>query len=197
MAKDRRQRRLERARTIGVENAVSEPEIVGNSAFAFGLSERVAGAVQLEPPGLAQIAVGPAFRHQRLVLGERLREQGPHQLRRLDQALRRRPGAISEQPGRDARQECEVVIRLRREARGDAQERRRIARKGTRKQRIPFDDAGVAVGGPFAWAALVDQRHREPALDKLQGDGRADDAGAEHDNVGARHDLLRLLGIAV
>ncbi len=62
-----------------------------------------------------------------------------------------------------------------------------------REDRFAFDQPGIPVGRFLARPAPVDERHRKPALGEMQGDGRADDAGPEHDDVGARHCLLRLL----
>ena len=62
-----------------------------------------------------------------------------------------------------------------------------IRRKGLRKDGVAFDDAGIAVGGPLARLGAIDQRNRKPALDEMQRDRGADDAGPQHDDIGARH----------
>ena len=80
-----------------------------------------------------------------------------------------------------------MVVRLRRLLERDPQSAREASPESRRKQRVGLDDAGIAVGGALARLAAVDQRDREAALGEVQRDRGADDAGAEHDRVGASH----------
>ena len=125
------------------------------------------------------------------MFGDRAREQRPHRVRGLDQPLRPRRGAEGQQPRRDRRQERQMIIRFRRLLERDAQQRRPARREGCRKDGIAFDDAGIAVGGALARAAAVDQRDRQAALGEVHRDAGADNAGSEHDGIGARHTGLR------
>src|SRR5580704_1943905 len=70
----------------------------------------------------------------------------------------------------------------------NAQQRSPVRRERRRKDGIAFDDAGIAVGGALTRPAAVDERNRDPPFDEMDRDGRADDAGSEHDDVGARHE---------
>src|SRR5271168_3144604 len=62
-----------------------------------------------------------------------------------------------------------------------------MRRKCRRKNRVAFDDAGIAVGRALACPAAVNQRDRKPALDQMQRDRGTDDAGAKDDDIGSRH----------
>jgi hypothetical protein len=112
-------------------------------------------AVELQPAGAAQVALGFRFRHQVGVLVDRPREQGPHRLHRLDQALRRRVAAERQQPGGDLAEERQMVVGLRRPLEGDAEERTEARREPRRKQRVAFDDTGIAVRGALAGLAAI------------------------------------------
>jgi hypothetical protein len=61
-----------------------------------------------------------------------------------------------------------MVVGLRRPLEGDAEKRTEARREPRRKQRVAFDDAGVAVGGALAGLAAVDQGHGEAALGEMQ-----------------------------
>ena len=51
-----------------------------------------------------------------------------------------------------------------------------------------FDDPGIAVGGALARIAAVDKDDSQAALDEMQRHRDADNAGAEHDRIGACHE---------
>ena len=61
---------------------------------------------------------------------------------------------------------------------------------GYGKIRIALDDPGIAVGGLLARPTPVDERDRQPAFGEVKGGGDADDAGAQNDRIGTRHDFL-------
>ena len=90
------------------------PKRAARSSSGANAGERTVGAVKLEPTATAQIALRAGFGGQLLVLADRARKQWPHQLCRLDQALRRRRGAKSRQPRRDPRQMRQVIVGYRR-----------------------------------------------------------------------------------
>ncbi len=71
VAEHRRKRGLERARPVEVENVMDDAVLLGDLALERGRGESGFGAVELEPAGVAQILLGAALGHQRLVLGER------------------------------------------------------------------------------------------------------------------------------
>ncbi len=190
VAKDRRQGGLELARALGLECAIGNAEFLRQRELALERREGAVAAVELQPALLAQIARGAGIGEQHLVLGERAREQRAHDACGLDQPRPARGGAELDEPGRDLRQEGEVVIGLGRALERDAQQGRPIGRKGGRKDRIAFDHAGIAVGGLLARPAAVDERRRQTALGELEPDRGADDAGPEHDGVDARHGLF-------
>src|SRR5262249_51100342 len=121
------------------------------------------------------------------VLSERARKQRAHQPRGLDQALRTRGGAKLEKPGRDLRQEGQVIIGLRRALERDPQQRDRIRGEGGRKDGVAFDHAGIAVRGLLAGCAAIEERNRKPVLGEMQPNRGADNAGTEHDGIDARH----------
>ena len=127
------------------------------------------------------------FGAQRFVLAHRPRKQRPHQPRGLDQSRRLRGGAERQKPRRDLRQKRQMVIGNRRTLERDAQQLVPMRRKRRRKNRVAFDDAGIAVGRALARPAAIDQRDRKTALDEMQRDRGADDAGAQDDDIGSRH----------
>ena len=129
------------------------------------------------------------FAQQRLVLGERARIERPHQARGLDQPLRPRGGAIGEQPRRHARQEQEVIVRLRRALERDPQQRAQAARERRREYGVALDHTRVAEARLFARSAPVHQRDGKPAFPQMQRDRDADDPSTEHQCVLARHVL--------
>src|SRR5262249_14843336 len=55
---------------------------------------------------------------------------------------------------------------------------------------VAFDHAGIAVRGFFARRAAIDERNGEAALGEVERDRGADNAGAEHDGIAARHSLF-------
>jgi len=153
----------------------------------FECIECAIAAIELKPACLAQITFRPGLREQRLVLGERAREQRAHQPRGLDQSLGTRSGAKLQEPGRNLRQEAQVIIGFRRALERDPQQRDRIRGEGGRKDGVAFDHAGIAVRGLFAGCAAIQKRNRKPALGEMQPNGGADNAGTEHDGIDARH----------
>ena len=79
----------------------------------------------------------------------------------------------------------QVIVRFRRALQRHLHELPQAPRKRRREHARADDDAGVAVARQLARAAAVDERDGEPALRELQRRGRADDAGAENEYVGA------------
>ena len=185
------QRRLERKRTVAIKRHVGDAKPRRKLEFRCQRGECAIGAVELEPAAMAQIALRAGFGGKFLVFGDRAREQRPHQPRSLDQPLRLRGGAKRRQPGRDPRQIRQVIVGDRRAFERDARKLDQARRKRRRKNGIALDDAGIAVGGALARPAAVDQRDRQAALDEMDRDRGADDAGAEHDDIGARQESLR------
>ena len=188
VAKHRIERRLERARRLGIEHPDRNAELLGERALARGRREARVAAVELEPAGLAHEVRGAGLRHQLLVLGDRAAKQRTHRAGGLGEPLGLRGGAVRQQPRRDLRQEAEMVVRIGRALERDLGEPREPAGKRRRKHRVALDDAGVAVRGLLARPAAVDQRDREPAPREVQRGRDADDAGAEDDRIGARHE---------
>ncbi len=187
MTKDRRKARLELARPVHVERAVGNVELLRERKFALERLERTLATVKLEPAFLAQITGGAGLGQQRLMLGERMREQRPHQPRGLNQALGARSGTKRDEPRRKLRQKAQVIVGFRRALERHAQERDRVGRKGGRKDGVAFDHPGIAVGGLFADRTAIDERNRKAAFGEVQRDRGANNAGTEHDSVEARH----------
>jgi hypothetical protein len=119
------------------------------------------------------------------VLGYRARKQRADEPRVLNQPLRPRPRAERQQPGRDLRQEREMIIRLACALERDTRQRAGIGRKRRREHGIALDHAGIAIGGLLAHAGAIDQRDAQAPLGKVQRDRGADNAGTEHDGVRA------------
>ena len=88
-----------------------------------------------------------------------------------------------------------MVVGLRRPLEGDAEERTEARRELRRKQRVAFDDAGIAVGGALSGIAAVDEGDGKAALGEMQRHRNADDTGAEHDRIGASHENSRKEGL--
>jgi hypothetical protein len=104
-----------------------------------------------------------------------------------DAALERRVGAVGQQPGRDRRQERQVIVGFGRALSRNPRQRAEAGRERVRKQRIALDHPGIAIGCLLPRRAAVQERDREAALDEVQRDRGADDAGTEHDGVSSRH----------
>ena len=183
----RLKRGFERPRRLALERDIGDAEFGGKIELARNAGKPLVGAIELQPAGAAQIFGRAGLQAQRLMLGNRAREQRPHRLRGFGQSLRLRRGAEGQQPGRDLRQEREMIIGERRAFERNAKKRRPIRRECRRKDGVALDNAGIAIRGPLARAAAVDQRHRAAALDQMQCDRGADDAGSQHDDIGARH----------
>ena len=194
VTKHRRERRLERACRLDVEHAQRHAELGRDGALARGAGKALVAAVELEPAGVAHVALGTRLGHQRFVLADRAGEQRPHRLHGLDEVLRRRIAAEREEPGRDLGEKPDVVVRFRRLLERDAHERGQASRKARRKQRVGLDDAGVAVGRALPRLAAVDQRDGKAALGEMERHRDADDTGAEHDRVGASHMIFPVKG---
>ena len=79
-----------------------------------------------------------------------------------------------------------MIIRNRRTLERDTDDLGKARRERGGKHRVAFDDAGIAVGRALPGPATVDQRNRQSAFGEVDRDGCADDAGTEHDDVGAR-----------
>src|SRR5208282_5320227 len=107
--------------------------------------------------------------------------------RRLDQTRRPRSGAKGCQPGHDPRQVREMIVGPRRTFERDAEKLHPIRRKAGWKYGVALDDARIAVRGALARPRAVDQRDPEAALGEMNGDRGADNAGAEHDDIGMGH----------
>ena len=89
VTKHRGERRLEGARGLGVEHAQRHAELRRDGALARRAGEARVAAIELEPAGVAHVALGARLGHQRFVLADRAGEQRPHRLHGLDEALRR------------------------------------------------------------------------------------------------------------
>src|SRR5450759_2297439 len=74
----------------------------------------------------------------------------------------------------------------------DAQQRAWIGGKRRREDRVALYNAGIAIGGLLAHAGAIDQRDAHAALDEMQRDRGADNAGAEHNRIGACHGFFSL-----
>ena len=59
-----------------------------------------------------------------------------------------------------------------------------VARERVGHHALALDDAGVAVARLFAGPPPVDENDLATAFLQMQGGGGADDAGAEHDDIG-------------
>jgi len=81
-----------------------------------------------------------------------------------------------------------VVVGLGRPLESYAEEPPETGRELRRKQRVAFDDAGIAVGGALSGIAAVEEGDGKAALGKMQRHRNADDTGAEHDRIGASHE---------
>jgi hypothetical protein len=169
----------------------------GQIELGLERGESALAAIEFEPAGLAQVGHGARLFHQQLVLGDGERKQRAIEPRRLGNALGPRGGAEGQEPGRDLRQEAQVVVGLACPFERDLEQPGKARRKGRRQDGRALDHPGVAVGGLLAHAAAVDQRDRHSTLDELQGDRGADDAGAQHHDVGACHSASRFRPSAV
>ena len=84
----------------------------------------------------------------------------------------------------------QVVVGDRRALERDTRKFGKARREGRGKNRIAFDDAGIAVGGPLPRLAAVDQGNRQAAFGEVNGDCGADNSGSKHDDIGVRQDNL-------
>jgi hypothetical protein len=73
------------ARRLDVKHAQRHAELGGDGALARGNGKAGVAAIELEPPGVAQVSLGTRLRHQRLVLADRAAEQRPHRPHGLDE----------------------------------------------------------------------------------------------------------------
>ena len=137
VAEDRLERRLKRARRLGVERDVGDAEARRQFKLPRLRGERAVAAIELEPAVAAQIALAAGLGDERLVLGDCARKQRPHQLRGLDQPCRLRCGAERREPRRDLRQKREMIVGFRRALERDAQERRPVEGKACGKMVLP------------------------------------------------------------
>ncbi len=124
VTKSRRERRLELTRAIEVEHLMRQSEPHRQLALGRGVGEACIAAIDLEPAGLAQVAPGPRFRDQRLMLGQRAGEQGPHCVGKRHPACRRGLRPVCHEPGRDPWQKSNMIVRLGGALERDPQQRR-------------------------------------------------------------------------
>ena len=185
------QRRFERHCAVAVEWHVGDAEARGQFELWRLRGERAVGAIKLEPAAAAEVTLGAGLGRERLVLGDRARQQRPHHFCGLDQPCRLRRGTKSQKPGRDPRQMPEVIIGDRRTLQCDAYELRKARREGGGKHRIAFDNAGVAIGGSLPRPAAVDQRNRQAAFGEVDRNRGADNSGSKHDDVSVRQENLQ------
>ena len=87
------------------------------------------------------------------------------------------------------RKKTEMIVRFRRLLERDAEQGVETARKSLGKNRVAFNDAGIAEGRALTRTGAIDQRDGEPALDEVQRDRRADNAGTQHQRIRASHAL--------
>jgi hypothetical protein len=87
-----RERGFERAGSLHVHEAEWQAEFFGDGALAFRAGQALVGAIELEPAGVAQIALGTGVGHQGLMLRNRGRKQRPR-LHGCDDMLGRRVAA--------------------------------------------------------------------------------------------------------
>ncbi len=188
MAEHRQKARLKRERAFGIERLRRDADLRAELELRLHRLERRIAAIERDPAGLAQVFHRAQLFEQLLVLGDR----GGHQRAQLDRAvlqlLRRRPAVICDQPRRDLQEIAPMVVRLGRALERDLDELLQAARERGRKHARADDDAGVAVARLLAGPAPVDQRDRQPALDQMQRDRRADNAGSQNDCIGTRHE---------
>ena len=178
------------SRALDVEHAQRHAELGRDGPLARGAGKAGVAAIELEPPGMAQVSLGTRLRHQRLVLAHRAGEQRPHRPHGLDEVLRRGIAAEREQPGSDLREKADVVVGFRRALERNADERGETRGKARREQRVALDDAGVAIRRALPRLAAVHQRDGKSALGEVEGHRDTDDTGAEHDRVGASHETF-------
>jgi len=81
MREHRLKGRLQRLRRRRVERLQRQAELRGEVELALQSLEAAFAAINLQPAGLAQELRSAGFRHQRLVLGHRLRKQRTDQPR--------------------------------------------------------------------------------------------------------------------
>ena len=196
MTKDRSEIGLESARLVTIELATGQAEFLGQLELGPERKEGRVAAVELQPTLPAQIAGGAGIRQQGLVLRKRAGKQRAHDARGVDQALRMRRGPEGHEPRHRLRQMAQMVVRFRSTLERDAQQRRKARRKSGWKDRVALDDAGIAVGGLLARRPPVHEPHPQTPFGELERDRGTDDAGPEHDCIGACHDvLLREAGV--
>ena len=74
----RRKRWFERARRVAIERDIGDAEGCGKIELALEPGKCGLGTIEFQPAGAAQIFGRAELQAQRLMLGDRAREQGPH-----------------------------------------------------------------------------------------------------------------------
>jgi hypothetical protein len=84
-----------------------------------------------------------------------------------------------------------MIVRFRRLFQRNAQQCCKARWKCRRKNRIAFNDTGIAVRRAPTRPAAIDQRNGQTALGEMNANRGADNAGSKHDGIDARHETLR------
>ena len=161
--------------TVGLEIAL---------ALADVLLQRPGGAVEAQIAGAPDHAEDAGLGHQRLVLPNAMLDQRPRRVRGGRQTVRRGGAPVVIKPGRDRRQRAPMQVGLGPQVESVLGHEPDVARERVGHHALALDDAGVAVARLLARAPPVDQHDRAAALLQVQCGRRADDAGAEHDDIG-------------
>src|SRR6516162_11488210 len=80
-----------------------------------------------------------------------------------------------------------MIVRLRRALKDNPQALPPIRRKCRGEDGIALDHTSVAIRGALPRPSVVDQRNRQSALGKVNGNRGADNPGPKDNDIGARH----------
>jgi hypothetical protein len=147
---------LERLRADSIEDVERQIEFRSQIKLGRQGGETPVATINLQPACLTQIVSRSGLGHQRFVFRHCAGKQRTDQPGRFGQTFGLRSGAECQQPGKNPRQERQMIVGLARAPEGDPQQRAEIGWKCRREYRVAFDDAGVAIGSLLADARAVD-----------------------------------------
>ncbi len=146
--------------------------------------ERRRRAMEAQVARAPQHAEDARIRHQRLVLDDAALHQRPRRARGGGEPGGRGGLPVAVEPRRDLGQRAPVQVGLGPHVERVLRHQPDVARERVGHHALALDDAGVAVARLLAGPAPVDEHDRSAAFLEMEGRGRADHAGAEHDDVG-------------
>ena len=105
--------------------------------------------------------------------------------RDLGMPPRARMPPVTHEEGRELRQRFPIVMGVDRAVAAVPEDLAQAAREAVGIHRLALDEPGVAEGGALPRRPPIDEHDGAPALLQMQRDRHADDAGSQHDHVGA------------